>query len=100
MTRSTAPILDANGNPVNATLYPPGREAAADSFSVALSTEDKTTLDSIAGITVPKHDYVALGYTGDNLTTVTYKTGGSGGTTVATLTLAYSGSTLTSITRS
>lgn len=49
---------------------------------------------------VPKaYDYISLGYTGDNLTSVTYKTGGSGGTTVATLTLGYSGSTLTSVTK-
>ena len=46
-----------------------------------------------------EYDYIALTYSGDNLTGVTYKTGGSGGTTVATLTLAYSGSTLTSVTK-
>jgi len=45
------------------------------------------------------YDYISLTYTGDNLTGVVYKTGGSGGTTVATLTLAYSGSTLTSVTK-
>lgn len=47
-------------------------------------------------------DYIALGYDGSgNLTGVTYKLGGSGGTTVATLTLAYDGSgNLTSVTRS
>jgi len=44
-------------------------------------------------------DYIGLTYTGDNLTTVVYKTGGSGGTTVATLTLAYTGSVLDSVTR-
>ena len=45
------------------------------------------------------YDYISLTYTGDNLTGVVYKTGGSGGTTIATLTLAYSGSTLTSVTK-
>ncbi len=44
-------------------------------------------------------DYIALSYTGDNLTQVVYKTGGVSGTTVATLTLAYTGSTLDSITK-
>jgi len=49
---------------------------------------------------VPKvYDYVALGYTGDNLTSVVYKAGGAGGSTVATLTLAYTGAVLDSITR-
>lgn len=53
------------------------------------------------GQLVPKeYDYISLGYTGSNLTTVVYKTGGSGGTTQATLTLGYSGSTLTSVTKS
>lgn len=37
------------------------------------------------------YDYVSLSYTGDNLTGVVFKIGGSGGTTVATLTLAYDG---------
>ena len=46
------------------------------------------------------YDYIALGYTGSNLTTVRYYTGGLGGTLVATLTLAYTGSTLDSVTRS
>lgn len=46
-----------------------------------------------------EHDYIGLSYTGDNLTTVTYKTGGSGGSTVATLTLAYTGSQLDSVTK-
>jgi hypothetical protein len=42
-----------------------------------------------------------LSYTGANLTGVVYKDGGSGGTTVATLTLAYDGSNnLISVTKS
>lgn len=36
-------------------------------------------------------DYVAMNPTGTNPTTIVYKTGGSGGTTVATLTLTYDG---------
>jgi hypothetical protein len=55
-----------------------------------------------AGNLVPeKYDYISLSYTGSNLTGVVYKSGGSGGTTVATLTLGYDGSNnLTSVTRS
>lgn len=49
---------------------------------------------------VPKvYDFISLGYGGSNLTTVIYKVGGAGGTTVATLTLGYTGSTLINITR-
>ena len=41
----------------------------------------------------PAHDYIAITYHGstNNIATVAYKVGGSGGTTVATLTLAYVG---------
>ena len=46
------------------------------------------------------YDYIGLTYTGDNLTTVVYKSGGSGGTTQSTLTLAYTGSVLDSVTKS
>ena len=45
------------------------------------------------------YDYILLGYTGENVTTVTYKTGGASGTTVGTLTLTYSGSNVTSVTK-
>ena len=54
-----------------------------------------------AGLEIPAHDYIDLSYTGSNLTSVIYKNGGSGGTTVATLTLAYDGSdNLISVTKS
>ncbi len=42
------------------------------------------------------YDYIGLAYTGSNLTGVVYKIGG---TTVATLTLAYTGSRLDSVTK-
>jgi hypothetical protein len=55
----------------------------------------------LEGLSIPEHDYISLSYTGSNLTGVVYKTGGSGGTTVATLTLTYDGSNnLTSVTKS
>lgn len=46
----------------------------------------------VPGWSIPTHDYRSFGYTSGNLTSVVYKTGGVGGTTVATLTLAYDGS--------
>lgn len=57
------------------------------------------TLESINAFSIPTFDYIALGYTGTNLTSVVYRTGGSGGTIVATLTLAYTGDVLNSITK-
>lgn len=41
------------------------------------------------GMAIPKHDYISYGYTGSNITTITYKTGGASGTVVATVTLTY-----------
>lgn len=51
------------------------------------------------GLSLPSHDYVGLSYTGSDLTTVTFKRGGSGGTVVATLTLTYSGGLLSTVTK-
>jgi hypothetical protein len=61
---------------------------------------DGEPLPVVTGLEIPEHDFIALSYTGENLTGVVYKTGGSGGTTVATLTLAYTGSRLDSVTKS
>jgi hypothetical protein len=46
-----------------------------------------------------EYDYIELSYTGADLTGVIYKTGGSGGATVATLVLTYSGGELATVTR-
>jgi len=56
-----------------------------------------TLLQGIAGFTVTGYDYIALTYVAagngvGEVETVTFKTGGSGGTTIATLTLAYNAS--------
>ncbi len=61
-----------------------------------LQTAQLQTLNSL----VPSvYDYISLAYTGSNLTSVVFKSGGSGGTTVSTLTLSYTGSDLTSVTK-
>lgn len=44
------------------------------------------------GFLIPAYDYIALTYSGTNLTNTAYKLGGSGGTTVATLALSYDAS--------
>lgn len=58
------------------------------------ATED--TLLKIPGLSIPIYDYVGITY---NSTTDVYvfKTGGSGGTTVATITLTYSSSAKTQL---
>ena len=45
------------------------------------------------------YDYVSLTYSGNSLLQTNYISGGSGGTTVATYVLAYSGNTVTGINR-
>ena len=54
-------------------------------------------LEAIAGFVTDPYDYVALTYVAagngeGQVETATYKSGGSGGTTVATLTLTYDSS--------
>jgi hypothetical protein len=56
------------------------------------------TLD-IGRMVPAEYDYVALSYTGADLTGVVFRTGGAGGTIVATLTLAYTAGNLTSVTK-
>ena len=61
----------------------------------------KGNTTKVPGFSLPAYDYISCSYTGSNLTGVVYKSGGSGGTTVATLTLGYDGSNnLTSVTKS
>lgn len=57
-------------------------------------------LPVVTGLVPKGYDYVGLTYTGENLTGAVYKTGGASGTTVATLTLAYTGARLDSVTKS
>jgi hypothetical protein len=68
-----------------------------------VSTVSGHPLSVVAGLEIPDHDYISLSYVSGTttLTGVVYKTGGSGGTTVATLTLAYDNDdNLASVTKS
>ena len=57
-------------------------------------------LQTINSLVPSKFDYISLSYTLGNVTTVVYKNGGAGGTTISTLTLSYDGSgNLTSVTK-
>ena len=68
---------------------------------IAVTGRSGSPVPTIAGLEIPAHDYIDLSYTGANLTGVVYKDGGSGGSTVATLTLSYDGSNnLISVTKS
>jgi hypothetical protein len=70
----------------------------------ALSTSANQTtiiqnLQALNSLVPSTYDYISLSYTGSNLTGVVFKTGGASGTIVSTLTLAYSGSNLISVTK-
>lgn len=95
-------IADSAGNiidPASGDLVLNGNVTVAGEMEI--KNDSGNPVPIVAGLSIPKHDYVSLSYTGSNLTGVVYKTGGAGGTTVATLTLAYNGNNnLTSVTKS
>jgi len=72
------------------------------------ATEEKqdniiTELQSIAGLSIPEHNYIGVTYPSDTQEVYTYKTGGSGGTTVGTITVNYTDATkevLSNVTKS
>jgi len=88
--------------PVSGTFWPATQPVSGTFWQATQPVSVASALSTrVAGWDIPVHDYRSFGYTSGNLTSITYKTGGAGGTTVATLTLAYDGSgNLTSITKS
>ena len=81
--------------PVSATSLPlPTGAANATKQDIIIAN-----LQAINSLVPTIHDYISLGYTGTDLTTVVFKLGGSSGTTVSTLTLGYTSGNLTSVTK-
>jgi hypothetical protein len=66
---------------------------------VTIFDDSGDQINLASGLIQEKYDHISLGYTGSDLTTVIYKTGGSSGTTVATLTLTYLAGVLKTITK-
>lgn len=58
---------------------------------VRLSVNSDGTLSG--GLSIPSYDYVSVSYPNSTTEVYTFKTGGSSGTTVATVTLTYTDST-------
>lgn len=65
--------------------------------SAALQTQQLTELKSIAGLQIPPHNHLTLTYTGNDLTQVVYRSGGAGGTIVATVNLGYTNGVMTTV---
>ena len=111
-TDDTRATVDSDGLSVSVkkSVIPTGAATAAkqlaDGHSVALSATDNTVLDNILlegqkinSLVPAVFDYIALTYTDTDLTGVVFKTGGSVGTTVSTLTLAYTVHILQTVTK-
>lgn len=81
--------------------FPP---ISVNTTGLATSAGQTAILNKMEAVLVTEpHDYRSITYVGAStrVSTVVYKLGGAGGTTVATLTLAYDGSDrLTSVTKS
>jgi len=69
---------------------------------VEVTNTDGSSIGSLGSLVPYAYDYISASPSTARPTTVVYKSGGSGGTTVATLTIAYDGTTtdITSVTRS
>jgi hypothetical protein len=82
--------------PVSAASLPLPTGAATSSEQ----TTSNNYLAALNSLTPTQYDYINCSYTSGNLTGVVYKSGGSGGTTVSTLTLTYDvNNNLTSVTK-
>lgn len=81
-------IVDGYGNPVSVT----GNKLDVNATIATTGLAQETTLQAVAGLVLDHYDYISIGYTGSNATSIVYKHGGSAGTTVATLALVYDGS--------
>lgn len=103
-TGATAPAGATAGTALtNAAIGDAGRKlmittgAKAWARAVGSSVDVETDMP----VDLPPYDHIAMSYTDGNLTGVVYRVGGSGGTAVATMTLAYDANgNLTSVTRS
>lgn len=106
VTGLTDTQLRATAVPVAGTFFQSTQPVSAVSLPLptgaATAAKQDTIISNLQTLNslVPStYDYVSLGYTGADLTTVIYKSGGSSGTTVSTLSLTYSSGILTSVTR-
>jgi hypothetical protein len=75
-------------------------EAIANALNKIYTALFTSSQSNISGFQIPAFDYVIYGYTGVDLTTMTFKINGATGTTVAVLTYTYAASIIQTITKS
>lgn len=93
---------DNNLTKVGGTALTLGQKTSVASIPVVLPSDQTISVNSTGenALVTDPFDYISLSnYSGANPGTITFKSGGSAGTTVATLTLVYSGDNVTSITK-
>lgn len=79
----------SSGDPINVKIE--------NASGTVINPATEETLESVAGFNIPKYDFVGATYP-DSVTEVyTFKTGGSGGVTVGTLTVVYTDATKASL---
>ena len=78
------------------TLY--AKKDKNSDFSEALLATSENILLVMCGLVPPNYDYISL-TPPEQPTTILFKSGGVGGTTVSTLTITYSGSDIATVTK-
>jgi hypothetical protein len=96
--RTARPVMPSDPLPVEAVvvefgdlILPPGI-ATEETLAAVLAQ-----LETLNSLVPAVYDYIELGYTGDDLTSVIFRTGGAAGSIVSTLTLVYAGGNLVSV---
>ena len=93
-TEDTLALVKTNTDKLDANISTLAKESGGNLDDI------KTGIDTLNSLVPFVYDYVALDYTGDNLTEVSFKLGGPSGAEISTLTLAYTDDKLTSVTKS
>ena len=91
-------VLKESNRQVAAFSGGPSVVGLKDSNGQALNPASEETSKAIAGLVTTPFDYISIDPPSQP-TTIIYKRGGASGTTVATLTIAYSGSNISTVTK-
>lgn len=88
-TQTTLNSIDGNINSIDGKLDSLATDDSVQAVEAKIDASN-VLLSGIAGFTVTGFDYIGATYPNTSTEVYTYKTGGAGGTTVATITVVYS----------